>query len=528
MNAFLEWKSIPGLQVLETHEIGEYLPNTLTVSRKILGALKPSHSEQVAEIVKIAAKYKIPLYTISTGNNWGYGSALPVVSGCMILDLKKLNRILHLDPHLGTVTLEPGVTQQQLSDFLTERNLAYLVPTTGAGPTGSLLGNALERGYGITPHVDHFNSILSLKAILPDGSLYQSSLSELGGYRSDTVFKWKIGPFLDGLFAQGNFGIVTQMTISLARRPEEVMQFVAFIPDENFEEAVVALRNLKQDLGSLLGGVNLMNKRRLLSMVENDDVWKSNEVKSEVQIRKLAKKRKLPDWAMLGGIYAPPELRAGTKEIIRKELQPFAQRVLFLGRKQIRLLDKILKIFPIQALARTASSMSEALNILEGRPSRVALRLAYLKNRTHPISQPPLSPDREGCGLIWFSPLLPMEPAMARDFAQSMTQVCISQGIEPLITLTGISERCFDATIPLVFDASSETERKKARQCYDALVSAAREFGIFPYRLDIESMRKYYDGTDGVSLRMAAALKNAIDPDGILSPGRYQSMESNK
>ena len=94
-------------------------------------------------------------------------------------------------------------------------------------------------------------------------------------------------------------------------------------------------------------------------------------------------------------------------------------------------------------------------------------------------------------------------------------------GVEPLITFTAITERCFDATIPIVFDSTSEKERKKARDCFDALIGLAQEFGIFPYRLDVDSQRKYFDSVESNSLNLNQKLKTAIDPQHLFSPGRY-------
>jgi 4-cresol dehydrogenase (hydroxylating) len=92
------------------------------------------------------------------------------------------------------VTVEPGVTQQILYDYLERNRLAFLVPATGAGPHCSLVGNALERGYGITPYADHFSAVTAIEAVLPNGRIYRSALSELGGGTVDRAFKWGIGP----------------------------------------------------------------------------------------------------------------------------------------------------------------------------------------------------------------------------------------------------------------------------------------------------------------------------------------------
>src|SRR5690554_5759072 len=74
--------------------------------------------EQVQGVVAICNKYKIPVWSISTGRNYGYGSAAPHHRGQVILDLKKMNKILHVDADLGTALVEPGVTYQQLYDYL--------------------------------------------------------------------------------------------------------------------------------------------------------------------------------------------------------------------------------------------------------------------------------------------------------------------------------------------------------------------------------------------------------------------------
>ena len=180
---------------------------TTGIERVIAAALRPASLDDVRAIVEIAGDRAVPLYPISTGNNWGYGTANPARDGCVVVDLSGLGRIVEIDPDLGVVTVEPGVTQQKLSDYLDENNLPFLVPVTGAGPHCSLVGNALERGYGITPYADHFAAVTALEAVLADGRVYRSALSELGGKQADRAYKWGIGPYLDGLFAQSGFAI---------------------------------------------------------------------------------------------------------------------------------------------------------------------------------------------------------------------------------------------------------------------------------------------------------------------------------
>ena len=81
------------------------------------------------------------------------------------------------------------------------------------------MANALERGYGVTPLVDHFGAVTDLEAVLPDGSLYRSALREAGGDEVARLFKWGIGPYSNGLFTQSGFGIVTPLACSWRAAP---------------------------------------------------------------------------------------------------------------------------------------------------------------------------------------------------------------------------------------------------------------------------------------------------------------------
>ncbi len=73
-------------------------------------AVAPDNVEEVQKVVKIANAYKIPLYTISTGKNLGYGGSAPVLSGSVVLDLKRMNRILEVNEKNAYVLVEPGVS----------------------------------------------------------------------------------------------------------------------------------------------------------------------------------------------------------------------------------------------------------------------------------------------------------------------------------------------------------------------------------------------------------------------------------
>ena len=217
-----QWRQVLGADQVLSRDQAEkaYGADTSGVERVVPAALRVRDAATIPALMRIANQHRVAVYPISTGRNWGYGTALPARDECVILDLSALRSILHFDAELGVVTLEPGVTQGMLAEFLDAGKHPYMVPVTGAGPTCSLMGNALERGYGITPHFDHFGAVTDIEAVLADGSMYRTALREAGGEDLARLFKWGFGPYSVGLFTQGGFGVVTRMSIVLARRPE--------------------------------------------------------------------------------------------------------------------------------------------------------------------------------------------------------------------------------------------------------------------------------------------------------------------
>ncbi|MGZ8096496.1 MAG: FAD-binding oxidoreductase [Methylosarcina sp.] len=103
---------VPYMKIMMPVDEAEHAPSA---------ALLATSVEQVQGIVAICSEHKIPVWTVSTGRNLGYGSAAPHHRGQVILDLKKMNKIIDVDPDLCTALVEPGVTYQQLVDYIREK-----------------------------------------------------------------------------------------------------------------------------------------------------------------------------------------------------------------------------------------------------------------------------------------------------------------------------------------------------------------------------------------------------------------------
>lgn len=511
--------------------------------RSLLGVVIPSDASEIQAILALAnecaedKQLAFSLYPISSGKNWGYGTSLPAstAKNIILLDLGQLNNICHFDDELGLVTLEPGVTQQQLSDYLTRHNYPYMVPVTGAGPECSILANAVERGYGITPYTDHFSAVTSIEGFWANGTPFKSAIAELdssGEQSVDKTFKWGIGPYLDGLFTQSNLGIVSQITLRLAHiKPGFTSFFIQLKDDTLLEESVPLIRKILQDYEGIVGSINLMDQRRILSMFAKnpcDDDY--HKVMSDLQIKNLSKKIDAPSWTIVGSIYGTKAVVKAVQKDIKILFKKLPCKQIYSNSLAIKIGDTVFNYLPtwlvnhvpkLGILASQLDSFNKGKEIMLGKPNKVALNLAYWR---HPnrgsFKENDLSPEKDNCGLLWYAPLITMKASKVREFVEFIRQTCPQFNIEPFITFTLLKHDCVDSTIPIVFDLTNEKSVIDAHQCLDALMKGGQKKGFIPYRLNIDQQVCLLDKNSDFWLTVNK-LKQSLDPGNVLSLGRY-------
>ena len=198
---------------------------TFGTSQRVPALLRPASRSELQACLAIARRFSIAVYPVSSGKNWGYGSRVPVADGSIVIDLSRMNRILDFSEEMGWVTIEPGVTQQQLFEYLSARKSRLWLDATGSTPESSIVGNTMERGFGHTPYGDHAGNVCALEVVLPDGEVLETGMARFQGSQAAEVYRWGLGPALDGLFTQSNLGIVTRMTVWLMPAPEYFQAF---------------------------------------------------------------------------------------------------------------------------------------------------------------------------------------------------------------------------------------------------------------------------------------------------------------
>lgn len=522
-NALQAWSALLGPErVLDGATAQDrYGFDTTGAQRQLAAALLPTTRDEVIRAVRIAHQHQVAVHPISTGNNWGYGSSLPVRDGCVLLDLSGMKAIRNFDAELGVVTVEPGVTQGDLARFLDEGGHPFLVPVTGAGPRCSLLGNALERGYGITPHTDHFGAVTDLKAVLADGSLYETALVRAGAPEAARLFKYGVGPYVNGLFTQSNLGVVTEISFLLARRPDSVQVCLFGLEHEELlAPAVERVRHILARLPGIVGGINLMNRHRMLSMAApypRDQLDARGLIPPEV-VEALGRSYQIRPWTGLVTLYGTQAVVSAARAEIKAALRGVGSRVMFFSRGKAEGLAGLLGKLPgskAAQLASTARTLARSLELVEGRPNETALPLAYWRN---PAAQPAdgRNPARDRCGLIWYAPLVPMRGTDVTRYVSTVREITQAHAMEPLITLTTVNDKVFDSTVPLLFDAGNPSASADAARCKRALLDAGHALGFVPYRYGINDM----DWWLGLHEQLGQPIP-PVSPSGTLAPGRY-------
>jgi len=172
----------------------------------------PESVEQISKIIKLSNTEKIPV--VPYGGGAGVtGGTVPIYGG-IIIDLKKLDKLLEIDEKSGTVTVQAGVIGQDLEYELNKRG--YTFPHQPASMYCSSVGGfvacrsagTLSSKYGRVEDM-----VVSLEAVLPTGEII----------RTRKVPKSSVGPNLNQILigSEGTMGIITEITFKIMTIPEE-------------------------------------------------------------------------------------------------------------------------------------------------------------------------------------------------------------------------------------------------------------------------------------------------------------------
>lgn len=444
--------------------------------------------EQIQEIVGICNKFKVPIWTISTGKNLGYGSAAPAESGQVVLDLKRMNRILQVDGDLCYALVEPGVTYKQLYDYIQKHNLPLWLsvpaPSAIAGPTG----NTLDRGIGYTPYGEHFLNACGMEVVLANGEVLRTAMGGLSNSNTWQIFKWGYGPYLDGIFTQSNYGIVTKFGFWLQPAPPVYKPFQIQFPDEeDIVEIVETIRPLRLS-GTIQNSVVIAHAlyEAAVKAKRSDYVSGPGSISDEA-VRQLIHDHKMGMWNISAALY-------GTKE-------------------QVDVNWKIL------SAAFGKSGKAKFLTEEDAGDDPVFSYRAALMRGGMDLREFNLYNWRGGGGSLWFAPV-----AQARG-SETLNQMALAKRILTKYGLdyTGefvVGMRDMHHILDMLYDRTDPEMTKAAYQCFDELITEFSSRGYGTYRTNTAFMDKVADTFGPVQRSVNRTLKKALDPNGILAPGK--------
>jgi 4-cresol dehydrogenase (hydroxylating) len=463
-------------------------------------AVAPESVEQVQDVVRIANRRRLPLYAISAGRNLAYGGAAPVLSGSVVLDLKRMNRVLEVSERHAYALVEPGVSYFDLYRHIRERDFKLMLDVPSPG-WGSVVGNALEHGVGLSPLRDHFGAVCGMEVVLADGTLLRTGMGALAGAATWQQYRHGFGPYLDGLFAQSNFGVVTKMGIWLLPEPEVVRGLRVALPRH---DDVVALVDVAANLAQ--SGV-LDSQFQIRSPVlhgprdaELEALAASAGGGTGAAWDDYASRRGVEFWNGTFTFYGPEHVvDARWTHVVER----FAQL------PGVRFANAPTYRFPMSAEER------------ERVPDKQLLGIPSLQD----FSRDAIAGAGGADGHFDFSIVVPMTGEAVLDALKTFGRAFADSGVQVgLGALTSFHPRTLTFISSFPVSRDDVAANRKSREAYLRAVALAAERGFGQYRAHAafmdEAARAYRFG-DGALARFHRVLKGAVDPNGILAAGRY-------
>jgi 4-cresol dehydrogenase (hydroxylating) len=452
-------------------------------------AVAPASVEEVRAIVRLANEYRTPLWPTSRGKNLGYGANAPRMPGTVVLDLGRMNRILELDVGLGYCVLEPGVGFFDLYEHL-QRDNAPLWMSVPGNAWGSVIGNALDHGIGYTPYGLHARNLCGLEVVLPDGDLMRTGMGAMNGNHSWHLFPLSFGPDWTQMFTQSNLGVVTKAGLWLQPAPEASLVLTWDIPhEEDIGWVIDTITPLKiagvidQNvfIPSWLGKIVLKGQRK--------DFWDRPGAIPDSRVQELLKEHHLGYWQVQIRLYGNDAVNKAKADVVKKAMQ------------------RHLETAPLEEYWKSGDPLSQ-YDITAGVPSAVALQMGdWVGGRGAHMG---------------FSPVVPASSTHVLGQLRRSRKIIADHDVDFYASFT-ISGRFATNINMLMYDRDNAQQVANIRKLFNALIDETAKAGYGEYRTHLgwmDPVNATFDFNDHAQRRLNEKVKNAIDPNGILAPGK--------
>ena len=456
-------------------------------ARAPAAAVCPASAEEVRAIVKLANEHKIALWPIARGKNYGYGGAAPAMAGSVMLDMTRMKRILEVDAKLGYCVLEPGVGFFDLYDYLTRNDIPLWMGIPG-NAWGSVIGNALERGFSSTPYGEHSSSLCGLEVVLPNGELVRTGTGAMARSATGPLFKYGFGPSWDQLFVQSNFGVVTKAGFWLMPEPEATLN--------------MSLKVSKpEDIGWLVDTLTPLRLQRVIEHNVGITSYMGSATMSSQRVEWHAGPGALPEsainaimaktgagwWNLSLKLYGLPEVNEAHRALIEKAVAPHTDA-----------------LFAITRWSRGEKREGSG----PPRPSVFPLQIVNWHGGRG--------------GHIAFSPALPANGKLVLEQLARTRQRYAEQGIDFSSTFYISGRHVINVNL-MLYNRDDADLTGRTRALFRTLVEDSARYGYCEYRTHLtymDDVARTFDFNDHALMRLNERVKDALDPNGILAPGK--------
>jgi 4-cresol dehydrogenase (hydroxylating) len=453
-------------------------------------AVAPKTIDQIQQVLTVARKYRIPLWPISTGRNLAYGGSAPRQPGCIVLDLKRMNRILEVNEKHAYAVVEPGVSYFDLYNYIQSKGLKLWIDPAAPG-WGSVVGNCLDRGGGYTPYGEHFHAQCGMQVVLADGTVVDTGLGSVAESTAANTYKYGSGPWVDGIFTQSNFGVVTKLGMWLMPEPPGYRPYmVTFQKEEDVEPVTDIVRELI--VSNLLPNSSVTVGLLLEAAVSvtKEQYYSGKGPVPESVRRKIMRDLDVGYWNFYGALYGSEAYMDISWDIIADAFNQIPGARFFFEKDR----PKDIAFGYRAKLQKGVPNMTE-FNMLNWIP---------------------------GGAHLTFSPLTPVSGKDALKQYRLVSERVHEYGFD----YTGefiVRLRNMHHGSALIFNRTDEDSMRRVHALYTRLVEeyAAEGYGMYRTHLEfMDQIAAIYNWNNRAMWRTHELIKDSLDPLGILAPGK--------
>ncbi len=222
---------------------------------RALGMASPATTDEVAGLVRLCAAHNVPI--VPQGGNSGMsGGATPDETGhAVVLSLRRMNAIRSVDTATRSATCEAGVILQVLHEAAEAKGLRF--PLSLGGKGSATVGGLISTNAGGTQVLRHGSMralVLGLEAVMPDGTVFNQLVPLKKDNRGFDLKQLLIG-------SEGTLGVVTAATLKL--EPAVAAREVLWAGTQSLPQARELLLLAKRLAGQALEGFEVMPQHSL-------------------------------------------------------------------------------------------------------------------------------------------------------------------------------------------------------------------------------------------------------------------------